>query len=84
MPFLDYESMKSIREMLVNSKDGAVDIDPNPYFQRYALSTSLTLNYGIKIEGSINDELLKEITHVEREISNFRSTSNNWYFSDVD
>lgn len=78
MPFIDYEATRSIKEMLVNSKDGTVDIDPNPYFQRYALSTSLTLNYGIKIEGSIDDELLKEITHVERIISNFRSTSNNW------
>lgn len=38
----------------------------------------MTLNYGFKIEGTIDDEMLKEITHVEREISNFRSTSNNW------
>lgn len=78
MPFIDFEATRSIKEMLVNSKDGTVDLDPNPYFQRYALSTSLTLNYGLKIEGSIDDEMLKEITHVEREISNFRSTSNNW------
>ena len=53
-------------------------MDPNAYFTRYALSTSLTLNYGIKIEGNVEDEMLKEITHVEREVSNFRSTSNNW------
>jgi phenylacetate 2-hydroxylase len=78
MPIIDYESTKSIKEMLKDSKYGQIDVDPNPYFQRYALSTSLTLNYGIKIEGNINDEMLREITHVEREISNFRSTSNNW------
>lgn len=78
MPFIDFEATRAVKEMLSNSKGGTVDLDPNPYFQRYALSTSLTLNYGIKIEGTINDELLKEITHVEREISNFRSTSNNW------
>lgn len=48
------------------------------YFQRYALSTSLTLNYGIKIEGNVDDDMLKEIVHVEREISNFRSTAENW------
>ncbi|KAG9529540.1 putative cytochrome P450, partial [Aureobasidium melanogenum] len=78
MPFIDFESTRSIKEMLADSKDGTVDVDPNPYFQRYALSTSLTLNYGIQIEGSIDNEMLKEITHVEREISNFRSTSNNW------
>ncbi|OAQ96483.1 hypothetical protein LLEC1_04729 [Akanthomyces lecanii] len=28
--------------------------------------------------GSVDSALLREITHVEREISNFRSTSNNW------
>ncbi|KAF2717735.1 putative P450 monooxygenase [Polychaeton citri CBS 116435] len=78
MPIIDYEATKSIKEMLVNSKGGTIDVDPNPYFARYALSTSLTLNYGIKIEGNIDDSMLREITHVEREIGNFRSTSNNW------
>ncbi|KAK4993952.1 hypothetical protein LTR66_005825 [Elasticomyces elasticus] len=78
MPIIDLESTTSIKEMLVNSQDGQVDIDPNAYFQRYALNTSLTLNYGFRITGNVDDDLLKEITHVEREISNFRSTSNNW------
>lgn len=78
MPIIDLESNVSIKEMLKDSKGGDVDIDPNAYFQRFALNTSLTLNYGIRIDGSIEDELLKEITHVEREVSNFRSTSNNW------
>ncbi|EMD00905.1 hypothetical protein BAUCODRAFT_188720 [Baudoinia panamericana UAMH 10762] len=78
MPIIDYESTKSIKEMMLDSKHGEVDLDPNAYFTRYALSTSLTLNYGIKIEGNVEDEMLKEITHVERMVSNFRSTSNNW------
>jgi len=78
MPIIDLESYVSIKEMLVDSNYGEVDIDPNGYFQRYALNTSLTLNYGFRIDGGIDNELLKEITHVEREISNFRSTSNNW------
>lgn len=78
MAIIDYEATKSIKEMLLDSKDGEVDLDPNAYFTRYALSTSLTLNYGIKIEGNVEDEMLKEITHVERVVSNFRSTSNNW------
>ncbi|KAK1078563.1 hypothetical protein LTR48_008421, partial [Friedmanniomyces endolithicus] len=78
MPIIDYEATKSIKEMLIDSKHGEVELDPNAYFTRYALSTSLTLNYGIKIEGNVEDEMLKEITHVEREVSNFRSTSNNW------
>ncbi|KAI9812617.1 MAG: hypothetical protein M1827_004606 [Pycnora praestabilis] len=78
MPIIDLESYVSIKELLSDSKHGQVDVDPNPYFQRFALNTSLTLNYGIRIDGSIDNELLKEIVHVERVVSNFRSTSNNW------
>ncbi|MCJ1481278.1 hypothetical protein MMC06_001435 [Schaereria dolodes] len=78
MPIIDLESNVSIKELLADSKNGQVDIDPNPYFQRFALNTSLTLNYGIRIDGSIDNELLKEIVHVERKVSNLRSTSNNW------
>ena len=78
MPIIDYESTKSIKELLKDSDYGRVDVDPNAYFARFALSTSLTLNYGIRIEGNVDDKMLGEITHVEREISNFRSTSNNW------
>ena len=78
MPIIDYESTKSIKELLINTDSGKKDVDPNPYFARFALSTSLTLNYGIRIEGNVDDSMLAEITHVEREISNFRSTSNNW------
>ncbi|KAI5295955.1 hypothetical protein KEM52_006303 [Ascosphaera acerosa] len=78
MPIIDLESTVSIRELLEDSKGGTVDVDPNPYFQRFALNTSLTLNYGIRIDGSISDSLLQEICHVERIVSNFRSTSNNW------
>lgn len=78
MPIIDLECTTSIRELLADSCNGEKDIDPNPYFQRFALNTSLTLNYGIRINGSIEDEMLKEIVHVERMVSNFRSTSNNW------
>lgn len=78
MPILDLESTASIRELLDDSRAGTVDIDPSPYFARFALNTSLTLNYGCRINGDVSSELLREITYVEREISNFRSTSNNW------
>lgn len=78
MPIIDLESNVSIKELLEDSRNGKVDIDPNPYFQRYALNTSLTLNYGIRIDGKIDNELLKEIVYVERAVSNLRSTSNNW------
>lgn len=78
MPIIDLESTTSIQELLVDSKNGQIDIDPNPYFQRFALNTSLTLNYGVRIQGNVDDELLREIVHVEREVSTLRSTSNNW------
>ena len=78
MPIIDLESNASIKELLADSNKGEIAMDPNPYFQRFALNTSLTLNYGIRIQGKIDDELLKEIVHVERMVSTFRSTSNNW------
>ncbi|KAJ6785199.1 hypothetical protein PWT90_01610 [Aphanocladium album] len=78
MPIVDLESMASIRELLQDCAGGARDVDPISYMARFALNTSLTLNYGFRIEGSVDSALLHEITHVERMISNFRSTSNNW------
>ncbi|KAK7511515.1 cytochrome P450 [Phyllosticta citriasiana] len=78
MPIIDLESYVSIIEMLKDSQYGQIDIDPAPYFQRFALNTSLTLNYGFRIAGNVNDEMLREIVTVERLISNYRSTSNNW------
>ncbi|PBP16475.1 phenylacetate 2-hydroxylase [Diplocarpon rosae] len=78
MPIIDLESCASIKEILEDSQNGKKDIDPIAYFQRFALNTSLTLNYGTRIDGDVNNELLREICDVERAISNFRSTSNNW------
>ncbi|CEJ90633.1 Putative Cytochrome P450 phenylacetate 2-hydroxylase [[Torrubiella] hemipterigena] len=78
MPILDLESTASIKELLNDCAGGTRDVDPSPYMARFALNTSLTLNYGFRIDGNVQSELLHEITHVEREISNFRSTSNNW------
>lgn len=78
MPIIDLESTVSIKELLEDSKGGNTDIDPIAYFQRYALNTSLTLNYGFRIKGDKHDAMLHEITAVERLVSNFRSTSNNW------
>ncbi|KAF4508840.1 hypothetical protein G6O67_005172 [Ophiocordyceps sinensis] len=78
MPILDLESTVSIKELLQDCRGGAQDVDPSPYMQRFALNTSLTLNYGFRIDGGVDSELLAEITRVEREISTLRSTSNNW------
>lgn len=78
MPIIDLEATTSIQEMYRDSNKGQIDINPIPYFQRYALNTSLTLNYGIRIDGNVDNSLLQEIVAVERGVSNFRSTSNNW------
>lgn len=78
MPILDLESTATIKDLLEDCKGGKQPLDPKAYAQRYALNTSMTLNYGFRISESIDDELLNEVTHVERVISNFRSTSNNW------
>ncbi|KAF1364899.1 cytochrome P450 phenylacetate hydroxylase-like protein [Lizonia empirigonia] len=78
MPLIDLESCVSIKELLSDSKGGEIDLDPRAYWQRYALNTSLTLNYGYRIDGNKDAPLLKEIVDVERGVGNFRSTSNNW------
>jgi phenylacetate 2-hydroxylase len=78
MPLIDLESTVSIQELLHDSKGGEIDLDPRAYWQRYALNTSLTLNYGYRIDGNKDAPLLKEIVDVERGVGNFRSTSNNW------
>lgn len=78
MPFVDLESCLAIRDLYKDSNEGAIELDPRKYFHRFALNTSLTLNYGIRIDGGIDEKLLREVVHVERVVSNFRSTSNNW------
>lgn len=47
-----------------------------PMIQRLSLSLALTLNWGIRLK-SQKDNLFEEITHVEEEISKFRSTTGN-------
>lgn len=44
--------------------------------QRLSLSLALTLNWGVRLK-SQKDNLFDEITHVEEEISKFRSTTGN-------
>jgi len=79
LPVLDRESMVSIRELwddVRSSADG--EVDPRVYFQRFSLNTGLSLNYGTRIDGNIENGLLREILEVERKIAAYRSTSNNW------
>ena len=60
MPIVDLESCLAVKDLVKDSEDGTVDLDPRKYFHRFALNTSLTLNYGIRIDGSIDQELLRE------------------------
>lgn len=60
MPHVDLESTFAIKDMYGDCKMGTVDLDPRKYFHRFALNTSLTLNYGIRIDGGIDEKLLRE------------------------
>lgn len=77
MPIIDVESYTAIDDILKECEDGEVDISVFRHLQRFALNTSLMLNYGMRFLSSY-DDLLKEIVEVENAISRFRSTSNNW------
>ncbi|KUL82501.1 hypothetical protein ZTR_10215 [Talaromyces verruculosus] len=84
MPFVDLESYVSIKDLVDQIRSGEqqnhtekdskkaanfqVDIDPYPLFQRPALNLSLTLGYGFRIDGGVDDHLLREIINVERGI----------------
>lgn len=60
MPHVDLESTVAIKAMYKDCKGGTVDLDPRKYFHKFALNTSLNLNYGIRIDGGIDDSLLRE------------------------
>jgi phenylacetate 2-hydroxylase len=77
MPIIDLESYTAINEILNECDGGRADINIIPHLQRFALNTSLTLNYGTRISTS-SDKLLKEIVEVEGAVARLRSTSNNW------
>ncbi|KAI4861821.1 phenylacetate 2-hydroxylase [Hypoxylon rubiginosum] len=75
-PMFDLESYCILRDVHKDSQNGAIEIDVRPYIQRYALNTTLTLCYGIRMD-DVYDELLREILHVGSAISLLRSASEN-------
>ncbi|KAG9596107.1 phenylacetate 2-hydroxylase, partial [Aureobasidium melanogenum] len=77
-PMFDLESFCIIRDMHKDSNfsDPNKEISIRPYIQRYALNTTLTLCYGIRMDDTY-DELLREILHVGSAISLLRSASEN-------
>lgn len=79
MPIVDLETNLITKDLFHDSqRTKSHELNPRGYICRFALNTSLTLNYGLRIGGTINDELLNEVVIVEREIGNLRSTSHNW------
>ncbi|KAF5000111.1 hypothetical protein FDECE_11273 [Fusarium decemcellulare] len=75
-PMFDLESYCILRDMKKDSRNGQIEIDVRPYIQRYALNTTLTLCYGIRMD-AVYDDLLREILHVGSSISLLRSASEN-------
>lgn len=73
----DLESFCIVRDMQKDSKAGEFEISVRPYIQRYALNTTLTLCYGIRMD-EVYDTLLREILHVGSAISLLRSASENY------
>lgn len=77
LPFIDLESTNSIDELLQNTRKDA-DIDPNGYFQRFSMNISLTLCYGVRLEGTIKNPMLQEVVTVERKMADFRGVAHCW------
>lgn len=73
----DLESYCIIRDFHAFSKSGTEEISVRPFIQRYALNTTLTLCYGIRMD-SAYDEMLREILEVGSAISLLRSASENY------
>ncbi|RJE25623.1 cytochrome P450 phenylacetate hydroxylase [Aspergillus sclerotialis] len=73
---LDVESKDFVAELYKYGKAGKASVDPMAMIQRLSLSLALTLNWGVRV-ASQEEDLFDEITHVEEEISKFRSTTGN-------
>jgi phenylacetate 2-hydroxylase len=73
----DLESYCIVRDLQRDSNGGSIEVSIRPYIQRYALNTTLTLCYGIRMD-AVYDDLLREILHVGSSISLLRSASENY------
>ncbi|KAJ6150775.1 hypothetical protein N7470_007369 [Penicillium chermesinum] len=76
VPHLETETKAFVEELYRYGKAGNTPVDPMPMIQRLSLSLALTLNWGVRV-ASQEEDLFNEITHVEEEISKFRSTTGN-------
>lgn len=76
-PMFDLESYCILRDVKKDSLNGEQELDIRPYIQRFALNTTLTLCYGIRMD-AVYDTLLREILAVGSAISLLRSASENY------
>lgn len=77
LPSIDLETTFNARDILEMTKNGA-DVDPILYFQRSSLNMALRVNYGFRLKGCINDEKIREVVDVERELSLLRGIAHCW------
>jgi phenylacetate 2-hydroxylase len=59
-PMFDLETFCIVRDLVRDSKGGESYLNIRPYLQRYALNTTLTLCYGIRMD-SVWDDMLREV-----------------------
>ncbi|KAK3116030.1 hypothetical protein LTR53_004036 [Teratosphaeriaceae sp. CCFEE 6253] len=76
-PMFDLETCCIVRDLVRDSDGGAAYLNIRPYLQRYALNTTLTLCYGIRMD-EVYDALLREVLEVGSAISLLRSASENY------
>ncbi|KAF2721949.1 cytochrome P450 [Polychaeton citri CBS 116435] len=76
-PMFDLETYCIVRDLVRDSKGGEAYLNIRPYFQRFALNTTLTLCYGIRMD-SVWDDMLREVLEVGSAISLLRSASENY------
>lgn len=76
-PMFDLETFCLVRDLVRDSKGGETFLEIRPYLQRYALNTTLTLCYGIRMD-SVWDDMLREVLEVGSAISLLRSASENY------
>ena len=76
-PMFDLETYSIVRDLVRDSKGGETYLEVRPYLQRYALNTTLTLCYGIRMD-SVWDDTLREVLEVGSAISLLRSASENY------
>ncbi|TXT10885.1 hypothetical protein VHUM_01636 [Vanrija humicola] len=76
-PVVDREVLALIEDLYTHGKGGRVALTPHDYMSRFALNTSLSVNYGCRLD-EVGDALLHEIIEVEAAVSDVRSTVASW------